>query len=110
MNRVDDGLQRVAEVVANHASCLTDSRQACSVAQHPSSFLNQIFQVFRTCPKLLLNLFSTVDIDERQYCSLDLVVRGPVWSHPDEIPAPVRTLRLNFLVDVTVDYFVYYFF
>ena len=63
--------------------------------------------MFRTCPKLRLTLFQTVDIDKCQDSSLDLVIRGPVWSYPDQKPVPLWTLRLYLLDDDVVDDLVY---
>src|SRR6266568_168614 len=108
MNSVDYRLQGVPEIMAHHTSRLSNRSQPGRVAQHPRSFLNQVLQVFRTCPKLRLTLFQTVDIDKSQDHSLDLVIRRPVWPHPDHIPAPLRALGLYLLADGVVDYLVYY--
>src|SRR6266705_4617470 len=98
MDRVDYGLERVAEVVAHHPRCLANRRHTGRVAQHPRSLLNQILQVFRPGPELLLDLLYPVDIDEGQHRSLDLVIRGPVRYSPDQKPPPGWTLHPSLLV------------
>src|SRR6266446_1493047 len=108
MNSVDYRLQGVSEIVAHHPRRFSDFRQPGRFAQHPRSLLNQVFQVFRTCPKLRLTLFQTVDIDKSYDFSLDLVIRRPVWPYPDHIPAPLRPFGLYLLADGVVDYLVYY--
>src|SRR5206468_11757596 len=107
MDRVDYGLERVAEIVAHHPSRLTNRRHTGRVAQHPGSLLNQILQVSRSGPELLLDLLYPVDIDEGQHRSLDLVIRGPVRSYPDQKPAPVWTPDLHLLVDVLGNHLFY---
>src|SRR6266487_5195498 len=107
MDRVDYGLQRVAEVVRHHPSSLANRRHTGSIAQHRGSLLNQILQVFRSGPEFLLDLFPTVDIYEGHHCSLDLVIRGPVWSNPDQEPASLWTPHLELLVDVLVNHLFY---